>query len=177
MLALDASNGEILWRYQYTPTGAVEPEDGAGAARRRVFVPTSDLHVLALNARTGELVWNHEIATASQTSARSRYQMRGAPLVVGDKVIQGVTASFVAGGGFIVGARHRVGKELWRFHTIARPGEPGGNSWNGLPLDKRSGGSVWHQGTYDAEPEPDLLRRRADLRHAAAAAAVGRPPA
>ena len=119
----------------------------------RVFVPTSDIHVLALNARTGELVWNHEIAGTSPSTSpgRGRYQIRGAPLVVGNKVIQGVTASFSPGGGFIVGLDIESGEEIWRFHTIARPDEPGGNSWNGLPLDQRSGGSVWHQGTYDPE--------------------------
>ena len=40
---------------------------------------------------------------------------------------------------------------MWRFHTLARPGEPGGNTWNDLPLDKRTGGSVWDQGTYDKD--------------------------
>jgi alcohol dehydrogenase (cytochrome c) len=50
-----------------------------------------------------------------------------------------------------VGLFAATGKEAWRFYTIARPGEPGGNSWNGLPLDKRSGGSVWTAGSYDAE--------------------------
>jgi alcohol dehydrogenase (cytochrome c) len=116
----------------------------------RVFVPTSDLHVVALNAKTGEQVWNHEIAAANQATARNRYQLRSAPLVVRDKVIQGVTASFSPAGGFIVALDINSGKELWRFNTIARPGEPGGNTWNGLPLEQRSGGSVWHQGTYDA---------------------------
>jgi alcohol dehydrogenase (cytochrome c) len=151
VLALDATTGEILWRHQYTPTGPSSQKMGLALHGGRVFVPTSDLHVLALDARTGELVWNHEIAGASPTPGRGRYQIRSAPLVVGNKVIQGVTASFSPGGGFIVGLDIESGEEVWRFHTIARPDEPGGNSWNGLPLDKRSGGSVWHQGSYDPE--------------------------
>jgi alcohol dehydrogenase (cytochrome c) len=151
VLALDASNGDLLWRYQHAPAGPSSQKMGLALHGDKVFVPTSDLHVLALNARTGELVWNHEIAATSQTSPRGRYQLRSAPLVVRDKVIQGVTASFVSGGGFIVALDINSGKELWRFQTIARPDEPGGNSWNGLPLEQRSGGSVWHQGTYDAE--------------------------
>jgi alcohol dehydrogenase (cytochrome c) len=149
VLAIDASNGELLWRYQHTPTGPASQKMGLALHGDRVFVPTSDLHVLALNARTGALVWNQEITTAVQASPRGRYQLRSAPLVVGNKVIQGVTASFSPGGGFIVGLDIESGKEMWRFHTIARPDEPGGSSWNGLPLDRRSGGSVWHQGTYD----------------------------
>ncbi len=155
VLALDATNGEILWRYQHTPNGPSSQKMGLALHGNRVFVPTSDLHVLALNAKTGELVWNNEIVTNGQTSPRGRYQIRSAPLVVGNKVIQGVTASFMPGGGFIVGLDIDTGKELWRFQTIARPDAPFGNSWNGLPLDGRSGGSVWHQGTYD--PELNLI--------------------
>jgi alcohol dehydrogenase (cytochrome c) len=87
----------------------------------------------------------------SSGAGRGRYQLRTAPLTIGNKVIQGVTASFMPKGGFIVAIDGDSGDELWRFNTIARPGEPWGNTWNGLPLEKRSGGSVWHQGTYDAE--------------------------
>jgi alcohol dehydrogenase (cytochrome c) len=150
VLALDGATGELLWRHQYKTSGPSSQKMGLALHGDRVFVPTSDLHVIALNAKTGELVWNHEIAATSQTG-RGRYQLRSAPLVVRDKVIQGVTASFSPAGGFIVGLDINSGKELWRFNTIARPGEPGGNSWNGLPLEQRSGGSVWHQGTYDAQ--------------------------
>ena len=149
VLALDAANGEMLWRYQGKPSVPASQKMGLALGGDRVFVPTSDIHVVALNARTGAVIWDHEIATATQTSPRGRYQIRGAPLVVGNKVIQGVTASFSSEGGFIVGLDIESGKELWRFHTIARPDEPGGNSWNGLQLEQRSGGSVWHQGTYD----------------------------
>src|SRR6202012_2280817 len=45
----------------------------------------------------------------------------------------------------------QTGKEAWRFHTIARPGEFGGDSWNGLPVEKRSGASVWTAGSYDPQ--------------------------
>ena len=41
------------------------------------------------------------------------------------------------------------GKEAWRFNTIAQPGEPGGDSWNGLPVEKRNGASAWVAGSYD----------------------------
>ena len=150
VLALDAANGELLWRYQHVPTGPSSQKIGLALHGDRVFVPTSDLQVLALNARTGALVWKHEVAPVG-AQGRGRYQIRSAPLIVGNKVIQGVAGSFSPGGGFIVGLDIDSGKEVWRFNTIARPGEPGGNSWNGLPLDGRSGGSVWHQGTYDPE--------------------------
>jgi alcohol dehydrogenase (cytochrome c) len=155
VLALDASNGTVLWRHQSEVTTGSSQKMGLALHGDKVLVPTSDLHVLALSAKTGEVIWNHEIATEVKSGGRGSYQIRSAPLVVGNKVIQGVTASFVPRGGFIVALDIDSGKEAWRFNTIARPGEPGGDTWNDLPLDKRSGGSVWHQGTYD--PELNLL--------------------
>ncbi len=151
VLALDATNGAILWRHRYDPATASSQKMGVALYDDKVLVPTSDLHVLALNAKTGDAIWDHTIALETGEGFRGRYQLRSAPFVVGDKVIQGVTASFVPRGGFIVALDVKTGAELWRFDTIARPGEPGGETWNDLPLDKRSGGSVWHQGTYDAE--------------------------
>lgn len=153
VLAMDASNGHVLWRYQYQSAGRSSSKMGIGLHGNKVLVPTSDLHLLALDARDGSLIWDHPIDTksAGPGSGFRRYQLRTAPLTVGNKVIQGVTASFMPKGGFILAVDIDSGKELWRFNTIARPGEPGGNTWNDLPLEKRSGGSVWHQGTYDAE--------------------------
>ena len=149
VMALDATTGGVLWRRVYKPTLPSNQKMGLSLSGGRVFVPTSDLHVIALDARTGEQVWDHEIGIEAPATERRAFVLRSAPLIVGDKLIQGVTGSGAPGGGFIVGLDMATGKELWRFHTIARPGEPGGASWNGLPLDRRSGASVWDQGTYD----------------------------
>ena len=54
-------------------------------------------------------------------------------------------------GCFITGHDLETGKELWRFNTIAQPGEPGGDTWNNLPADKRWGASVWNPPSYDAD--------------------------
>jgi len=151
VLALDAASGAVLWRRAYKPSGPSSQKMGLAISGGRLFVPTSDLHVLALDARTGETLWDHEIALSAPATSRGPFNLRSAPLIVGDKVIQGVTASGAPGGGFIVGLDIATGREAWRFHTIARPEEPGGNSWNGLALARRSGGSVWQQGTYDPE--------------------------
>lgn len=156
VLALDGATGEELWRHAYKPvTGGSSMKMGLGLGGGRVFAPTSDLHVIALDAKTGEKAWDHEIALSAPATARMVFNLRSAPLVVGDKVIQGVTASAGPGGGFIVALDIATGKEVWRFHTLARPDAPGGNTWNDLPLAKRTGGSVWHQGTYD--PETNLI--------------------
>jgi alcohol dehydrogenase (cytochrome c) len=152
LLALNAATGSVLWRHAHTPVDVSSTmKMGVALSGGLVFVPTSDVHVLALNARTGAKVWDHAIEISPPAIKSTTLGLRSAPLVVGDKVIQGVTTSFVPGGGFIVALDISTGRELWRFHTVARPGAPGGDTWNGLPLDKRSGGSVWHQGTYDKD--------------------------
>jgi alcohol dehydrogenase (cytochrome c) len=149
VLALSAASGELLWRHIYIPSVPSSQKMGLSLSGGRVFVPTSDLHVIALDARTGSRVWDHTIELSPPATNRRDFQLRSAPLIVGDKLIQGVTAAGGAGGGFIVGLDIATGRQLWRFHTIPRPGEPGGNSWNGLPVEKRTGASVWDQGSYD----------------------------
>ena len=53
------------------------------------------------------------------------------------------------GGPQVVGLDADTGAVEWRVHTIAQPGTPGGESWNGVPVEKRSGASVWNTGSYD----------------------------
>ena len=59
------------------------------------------------------------------------------------------TTGRAEGGNYVVALDAETGAEVWRFATITRPDTPGGNSWNGLPLDKRNGASVWIPGSYD----------------------------
>ena len=64
------------------------------------------------------------------------------------------------GGCFIVGLDAVTGAEEWRFNTIARPGQPGGDSWNGAPVVERFGGGAWTPGSYDPELDLVYLHRR-----------------
>ncbi len=153
VVALDAASGKELWSYEYRPTGFASSKIGIALHGDKVIVPTQNMHVIALNARSGELVWDHAIETTQQGGLP--YALRGAPIVANGMVIQGVTATMIPGGGFIVGIDIDSGEEAWRFHAIARPGEPGGNTWNNLPLAERTGGSVWIPASYD--PELDLI--------------------
>ena len=151
VIALDATNGAVLWRYRREGIEGSSKKMGLALHDDMVFAPTSDLHVIALKAKTGELVWDHRMDTRTSERARRRFHTRSAPLIAGDKVIQGVLGFRVPKGAFIVAIDIESGKEAWRFNTIAWPGQPGGNTWNDLPVEKRNGGSVWHQGTYDPE--------------------------
>jgi alcohol dehydrogenase (cytochrome c) len=144
--ALDAVTGDLLWQYARQLPRGVNPGVKRAIALHgdKLFVPTSDVHMVALDVKTGNVVWDQEIA-----DRKLGFGMTGGPLVAKGKVMVGTTGR-APGGNVIVGLDEATGKEAWRFHVIAQPGEPGGNSWNGLPLDKRNGASVWIPGSYDA---------------------------
>lgn len=143
--ALDAKTGDLLWQYSRELPEKLPPsvKRNLSIYGNKLFVPTSDVHMVALDVKTGEVIWDHEIA-----DYKKRWAITGGPLVARGKVMQGLTGQ-VDGGAFIAALDVETGAEAWRFYSIARPGEPGGESWNGLPLEKRHGGSVWTAGSYD----------------------------
>ena len=145
--ALDAATGDLLWQYSHRLPRGVAPSQKRGLSiyGNRLYIPTSDVHIVALDIKTGKVIWDTEI-----DDVEKGIRMTGGPLVARGKVMVG-TGGFrdVKGGPYVVALDAETGEEAWRFHTIARPGEPGGNSWNGMPLEERSGGSVWIPGSYD----------------------------
>lgn len=168
--ALDGTNGELLWEYvrPYPPlmeNGQREIVKNIAIYRDRLYVPFLDGHLLALNVKTGEVVWDRELLGDAEEARRlpggiaasdpqhSRLVADGGPLVANGTVVIGVAgcANPYKGGCFIVGLNADSGKETWRFHTIARPGEPGGDSWNGAAWEQRFGASVWFSGAYDPQ--------------------------
>lgn len=144
--ALDAATGDLLWQYsRRLPTGvAPSVKRGLSILGSRLYVPTSDAHVVALDVRTGKVVWDQAVA-----DPKKGYRITGGTLVARGKVMVGTTGR-AEGGNYIAALDADTGREAWRFHTIAQPGQPGGGTWNGLPLEKRNGGSVWIPGSYDA---------------------------
>jgi alcohol dehydrogenase (cytochrome c) len=151
--ALDASSGDQLWQY-------VRPGSGGGFAASHgkslaiygesLFAVSPDAHLIALDIRSGQLVWDHEVVPTGPDSGG--LVVSGAPIVAKGVVMIGVSAGVTYRGGcFIVGVDARSGKEQWRFHTIAQPGQPGADSWNGAPVEERFGGGVWMGGSYDPQ--------------------------
>lgn len=141
--ALDAATGDLLWHWQRAlPQGArAAVKKGIAISGDTIFAATSDAHIVALNARTGELKWDASVGAQG-------IALTGGPLVAKGKVIIG-TGGQQPGGNFIVALNAATGAETWRFRTIPLPNEPGGNTWNGLPTEKRTGGSAWVPGSYD----------------------------
>ena len=140
--ALNAANGDLLWRYVRPLPRDTPPmvKKMLAIYGERIFLATSDRHLVALDMRTGEMVWDKAVAgDGSYTSG---------PMVVNGKLIIGTT-NCVTSRCAITAHDVATGDEVWRFETIAKPGSPGGDTWNGLPLEERFGGSSWTSGSYD----------------------------
>jgi alcohol dehydrogenase (cytochrome c) len=144
--ALNAVTGDLLWQYsrQLPSDTRVSVKRNMSLYGNRLYVPTSDDHIVALDVKTGAVVWDSALADYTKG-----FQTTGGPLVAKGKVMQGI-AGQSAGGNFIVALDAETGQEAWRFHTIAQSGEPG-DSWNDLPNEKRNGASVWTAGSYDPQ--------------------------
>ncbi|MCY4601868.1 MAG: PQQ-binding-like beta-propeller repeat protein, partial [Acidobacteria bacterium] len=165
IVALDARTGRVFWIYSY-PT----PSDHracCGANNRgvailgdRVFMATLDAHLVALDAATGAELWNVELGDQDLA-----YAFTLAPLAIKDMVIVGSSGGDLGIRGFIAALDAATGEEVWRFHTIPGPGEPGHETWEPCPPNpetycdpeawKHGGAAAWLTGSYD--PELDLI--------------------
>jgi alcohol dehydrogenase (cytochrome c) len=151
VVALDAATGRVYWTYSYLPNKDARPccgrvNRGLAILGDTLFMGTIDAHLVAIDARNGKPIWNTEVAKAA-----SGYAITHAPLVIKDKVIVGTAGGEFGIRGFIAAFDAKTGKEVWRFHNIPEPGEPGHETWAGDSW-KTGGGSVWVTGSYD----PDL---------------------
>jgi alcohol dehydrogenase (cytochrome c) len=155
VFAIDAVTGKEIWHYYYPV-----PEEfgllygpwnrGVALGHGLVFMGTIDNHLVALDAETGEEVWNVNIEDVDQCGCN----ITGAPLVVKDKVVVGVTGGDSAHRGYLNAFDAKTGKRAWRFWTIPAPGEKGSDTWSGDSW-KYGGGATWLTGSYD--PELNLI--------------------
>lgn len=156
--ALDGVTGDLLWQdVRPLPEPLLNGRDsvmrGLAIYQDKLYAPTADGHMIALDVKTGKIVWDHQVVvpqTGVYAHSNHDFRLDGAPIIARGKVMIGVSLGITnTSGCFIVGLDARTGNEVWRFHTIARPGQPGGDSWNGAPVDERFGASVWTSGSYD----------------------------
>ena len=137
--ALDARNGELIWEAH---AGAENGGDMRNIAiyDDKIIQVTTDARLVALDARTGKQVWESDIAPRGQG-----YSSSSGPIVADGKVLTGLggCARYNEPGCWVSAFDANTGKLLWKFDTIAQPGQPGGDTW--------------------AQPSADLPRRRRNL--------------
>ena len=158
--ALDARTGDLLWEYRRNLPENIANITGTRYRYRnvsiyddKIFLATNDAFLVALDARTGELLWETQRA-----DYRERVAQTAGPTIVKGKLITGSRcnpSSPRPGGCFITAHDVVSGEEIWRINTAATPDQPGGDTWGGLPRSARRHASAWMVGSYD--PELDLV--------------------
>lgn len=148
--ALDAATGDLLWDYKVTFADGVPrnaPMRTLALYDDKVYIATADARLVALDARSGRVAWDERVA-----DPKLGYTYTSGPIVVKGLVVAGITGCqrFKNDVCFISAHDAKTGKQVWRTSTIARPGEPGGETWGDLPLMFRAGGDAWMPGSYDA---------------------------
>ena len=151
VFALDGATGRELWQYRYPLPKDITTiygpwNRGVAVGFGKVFMGTLDNHVVAIDQKTGREVWRVNVEDARQCGCN----ITGAPLLVKDKVIVGVTGGDSAHRGYLNAFDANTGRHVWRFWTIPGPGEPGHETWAGDSW-KYGGGSTWMTGSYDPE--------------------------
>ena len=154
VVALDAATGRQYWRYEHEL-----PEDlhiccgrnnrGVAILGETLYMSTLDARLVAIDARTGNLLWNREVADHT-----AGYSKTAAPLVVKDQVVTGIAGGEFGIRGFLDSYDAETGEQAWRTWTIPGPDNPDNRSWEGDSW--RTGGSpTWITGSYD--PDLDLV--------------------
>ncbi len=148
--ALDARTGDLIWEHH---VGAEVAPRGITLYQSMLILEISgswavspqDGRLIALDARTGETVWNVEMPGV--------YPTNSGPLLANGLLIQGGgTCTVYEDTKCSISAYDpRTGEQRWLFRTVALDGEPGGDSWGGLPNLYRAGGEAWITGSYDPE--------------------------
>jgi len=147
--ALDARSGRVVWHHSRpNAEGLIDDASrhitrGVGLWRNRLYMETDNAHLLCLDARSGNLIWDVAYADWNKN-----YGATSAPLVVKDKVLVGTSGGDDGVRGFVAAYDAWSGKLVWRFWTIPAPGEFGSESWPGK-LYLHGGGTTWMPGTYD----------------------------
>lgn len=146
--ALNSVSGEELWCHRRpVPKDLLlccgEVNRGVAVGDDKVLVGTLDAHLLALDAQTGRLVWDVEVADYTLG-----YSKTAAPLVVDDMVISGIAGGEYGIRGFLDAYKVDTGERVWRFHTIPGPGEPGHDTWSGESW-RHGGAPTWLTGSFD----------------------------
>jgi quinohemoprotein ethanol dehydrogenase len=157
VFALAVDGGRVIWEYR---SGLREDEAfvccqwanrGVALGDGKVFVGRVDATLLALDQRTGKVLWQ------TRTGDPKRgYSLTAAPLFYDGKVIIGSAGGDLGIRGWVKAFDAGTGREIWRFDTIPGPGEFGHDTWPASSdVWQWGGGAVWSTPALD--PELGLL--------------------
>jgi PQQ-dependent dehydrogenase (methanol/ethanol family) len=153
--AIDAATGDLIWEYRRPlPSDVNEyvlfPSINRNLAiyGRYILDNGADNYAYALDAQTGELAWETRIL-----DYRLGGQHSAGPIVANGKVISGRSCAPKGGpeACVITAFDALTGEELWRTHTIPRPGEPGDETWGDVPYEERRHVGTWMTPSFDPE--------------------------
>lgn len=148
--AIDAATGSLIWEYAYPHPPESKtlggPTRNIAIYKDRLFVATYDAALIALDTRTGKLLWR-----TTKADYTKGYTHSAGPIIADGVVVSGINGCerFKKEGCFITGHDPDTGEELWRTSTIALPGDPNDASWGGVSPELRGGGDNWIAGSYD----------------------------
>ena len=155
--ALDAVTGDLKWEYRRDlPDDVYEYVGGNARNNRNIAIydrlisnTSDDNYVFALDATTGDTVWETQILDYKVNSATHS----SGPIIADGKVISGRSCRPWGGPDACIIAAHdaRTGTELWRRRTIPAPGEPGDETWGDVPFEERVHVGSWMPASYDPE--------------------------
>jgi len=177
VVALDATNGEMLWLHteKEGARGDAAPRrlSGRGLAywtdgrEERILYVTPGYRLIALDAKTGLIVPGFGESGVVDLKMDDDQEidlingevgLHAAPTIAGDTIIIG--AAHLPGGtpkskthvkGYVRGFDVKSGKRLWIFHTIPKPGEFGYDTWENDSADYTGNTGVWGQISVDEE--------------------------
>jgi alcohol dehydrogenase (cytochrome c) len=152
--ALDTRTGRPLWKYRRPMPDDVrvccgQVNRGVAALGDLIYVGTIDAHLVALNAKTGAVIWDAVVA-----NYKAGYSITVAPLAVKDKIVVGIAGGEYGVRGFLDAYDAKTGKRAWRFWTVPGPGEPGNDTWAGDSW-KTGSAATWVTGAFD--PDSNLI--------------------
>ena len=157
-MAYDLNTNKELWRYEHklgTTIFCCGPNNRGVAIHggAHLYMGTLDAHLVALDAKTGEVLWDKEVADPA-----FGYSITHAPLVVGDNVIVGVSGGEYGIRGHVTAYSAGSGEQVWRWYSIPAPkGDPtfddkAPNGWWG----------TWAPKAEDADLHRDIAKEKAD---------------
>ena len=157
-MAYDLNTNKELWRYEHklgTTIFCCGPNNrGVGIhGGAHVYMGTLDAHLVALDAKSGAVLWDKEVADPA-----FGYSITHAPLIVGDNVIVGVSGGEYGIRGHVTAYNAGSGEQVWRWYSIPAPkGDPtydekAPNGWFG----------TWAPKAEEADLHRDIAKEKAD---------------